>query len=101
MSESLTVFSTCQVALQRDKLGSALQRHAVIDMVVIHVAVDAVSRPANTAGDGSGIKTDRVGQRLQGSVNFLAGVQPNKDIVAALRPLQGKRDLSVAQEAAV
>ena len=87
MGERVPVFSTGEVALQRDEFGPAFQRHTVVDVVVVHVAVHAVSGPTDATGDGGCVEANRVGQRLQRSVNFFSGVQPDEHVIAALRPL--------------
>ena len=65
VGEGITVFSSSKVPLKGYKLCSALHCDAMIDVVVIHVAVHAVSRSANAAGNGGGIKADGIGQGLQ------------------------------------
>ena len=65
VGEGLTVFSSSKVPLKGYKFRSTLQCDAMVDVVVIHVAVHAVSRSANAAGNGGGIKADGIGQGLQ------------------------------------
>jgi len=91
MSKRLPVFSASEVALKRHEFGTALKRHAMVDVVIIHVAVRAVPRSANTAGDGGSVKAEFVGQALQRGVDFLAGIQPNKDVVIASCPFHALR----------
>ena len=91
--KGVAVFSSGEVPLQRDKFGPTLQRHTMIDVVVVHVAVDAVSRPTDTAGDGGCVKANRVGQRLQRGMNFLTGVQPHEHVIPALGPLHANGSL--------
>ena len=65
VGEGVTVFSSSKVSLKGYKFCSTLQCDAMVNVVVIHVAVHAVSRSANAAGNGGGIETDGIGQGLQ------------------------------------
>ena len=65
MRERFAVFATSKVTLQRDKFGPLAERDAMVDVVVVHVAVNAVSCSPDAAGDGCGIEAHLVRQRLQ------------------------------------
>jgi len=64
MRERFTRFTPSEVALKRHKFGTLVECDPVVNMVVVHVAVDAFSRPTDATGDGGRIKTDLVGQGL-------------------------------------
>ena len=64
MRERLTRFTPSEVTLKGHELGALVERNPVVNMVVVHVAIGAFSRPTDATGDGGRIKTDLVGQGL-------------------------------------
>ena len=89
MSEGIAVLSSSKVALKGHKFAAGLNGHAMVTMVVVHVAVGAVSGPTNAAGDGGGIKPNFIRQGLQTRMNFFSGVKANKQVIATSRPFHG------------
>ena len=63
MCKRLSVLSTSEVALQRDKFAASLNRHPMVMMVIVHVSVHRCPSSADAAGDGGGIKPNFIGQR--------------------------------------
>lgn len=82
----ITVLSSGEVALQRDEFAPSFDGHAVVPVVVVHVAVGAFPSPSNAAGDGGRIKAKLIGQALQGGVDFFAWVKPHKHVITASGP---------------
>ena len=87
MSERLSGFTASEVTLKSHKFGPPVEGHPVIDVIVVHVAVHAVSRSPYAAGYGGGIEAHFIGQSLKRGVNLFSRVEANKHIVVAAGPL--------------
>ena len=65
VGEGFPGFSAGKIALQGHEFASTLKGHTMVDVAIIHVAVDAVSGSSNPAGDGGRIKADLVCKSLE------------------------------------
>ena len=91
MGKGVTVLATGEIALKRHQFGALLEGDAMVHVIVVHVAVGAVSCASDAARNGGCIKPNLIGQRLQTCMDFLARIQTNKQVFAASRPFHDKR----------
>ena len=87
VSERLSGFTASEVTLKSHKFGPPVEGHPVVDVIVVHVAVHAVSRTPYAAGNGRGIEAHFIGQSLKRGVNLFSRVETNKHVVVAAGPL--------------
>ena len=86
MGKGLTVFSSCEVTLQRDKFSPLGDVDAMVHVVIVHVAVGAVPCSPDAAGDGCSIKANGVRKGLKRGVDFFTWVQSYEQVITASGP---------------